>query len=287
MIARRTVGKRRKRFAFTLLEMTLSLSIGLVILGALYFLLSGQINLTQKGRDVLEEGTVVRAVFTKMISDAQGTLGPVDVRIVPDYSTPYSDPSAATDSSSGTATGSASATKSSSSSSSSGTTSDPSNVAYFNVGVQGGQDYLILTIGRAVRPGNPDLNEAAGLRRILYWMVPGDKGGLARKEIKNATGAEMSVTPDTVDSPETCVIAPEVISVAFEYFDGSSFNSTWDGANPVGDISQPTGPPSAIRVTLTLRKRGAPAGSMSADDTVQYQQVIAIPTGNAFTQEGS
>ena len=63
-----------RRGAFTLLEMILSLAIGLVILGALYWVLSSQVLLTQKGRDLLDEGTVARSVLTRITSDVQLTL---------------------------------------------------------------------------------------------------------------------------------------------------------------------------------------------------------------------
>src|SRR5262249_12985381 len=58
----RLTRDRAPRTGFTLLEMILALAIGLVLLGALYQFMNGQLFLAQAGRDVLEEGTLARAI---------------------------------------------------------------------------------------------------------------------------------------------------------------------------------------------------------------------------------
>lgn len=287
-------GRPARRGGFTLLEMILSLSIGLILLGALYFLLTSQVEYTQKGRDVLDEGTVARTILTRLGSDIQQTLGPLDLRVVPDYATTdadQTDPLAAagTDMPEGTEAMPAETPPSSSEPADPDAPAPPpSNTLFFNVGVQGEEEYLILTVGKVVRLGSGGTSETAGLRRIMYWMVKGEKSGLARKEIKNVTGEERKEMPSAVADPEKYIIAPEVKTIRFEYFDGNGgWPTSWDGGTPVlvGDLEMPLGPPSAIRVTLTIRRRGS-AGPDGEEKTVNFEHVIALPTGNHFPQGG-
>lgn len=274
-----------RRSAFTLLETILALGIGLVLLGALYWVLSAQIELTQSGRDTLDNGAVVRSVLTRMADDMQATLGPIDKRVVPDYSTgepetPETDmdmPESETDS----------ATKPMTMPSAMMPADGENNTVVFNVGVEGGEDYLILTIGKAVRPdSSATLGEASGLRRVIYWMAGGDRGGLARYEVKNPLGSgEFHMMPGTVPHPEKAVIAPEVRKIQFEYYDGNgSWKTSWRSADPVGELGNQTGPPSAIRVRISVIKRGAAPLPSGEPRTVEFVHVVALPTGNHFPQ---
>jgi len=292
--------RRAPRPAFTLLEVILALSIGVVLLGALYFVLSAQVRLTQAGRDLLDDSTITRAVFTRISQDIQSTLAPHDFRVLPDYAAP---PTEETTDGSTTDSGTTDSGSTDSGSTDSGTTTDGGttasepmktttttvrNTVDFNIGVEGGEDYLILTVGKAQRlDGDASPAESSGLRRILYWIVPGEKGGLARYEIKNATGDEVKMMPADVPDPENKVIAPEVLGLAFEYFDGTGFSSSWRGSDPAGDLNNPIGPPSAIRVSLQIRKSGAQPTPDGEARTIQMQHVIAIPTGNHFPQGDS
>src|SRR5206468_12287437 len=63
---RRLMLRRHPRTGFTLLEMILALSIGLVLLGALYMTMNGQLFQAQAGRDVVEEGTLARSILTRL-----------------------------------------------------------------------------------------------------------------------------------------------------------------------------------------------------------------------------
>lgn len=284
---------RRRSSGFTLLEVILALSIGLILLGALYFLLSSQLRMTQRGRDVLDDSAVTRGVLTRMTSDIHATLSPLDPRVVPDYALPPADETTdettmmetenpdSTTPQSTTGTDSSKA-KTTSTTQSSEMSTEPTvrNTVDFNVGVLGSESYFILTIGKAQRLTDSFGPEAAGLRRILYFVVDGV--GLVRYEINNPTGEEARLMPGDVPMPEKHAIAPEVSKLSVEYFNGSGWVQQWNGFTQQGDLSAPIGPPSAIRVVLSVRKRGL--GGSEEDGTVQIEHVIAIPNGNHFPQ---
>jgi hypothetical protein len=52
------------------------------------------------------------------------------------------------------------------------------------------------------------------------------------------------------------VIAPEVAEAVFEYYDGGVWLGEWDGSQTALDGKSATGPPRAIRVTLTFQFPG-------------------------------
>ena len=96
------MSRRGLRPGFTLLEMILALSIGLVLLGALYMTLNGQLFQAQAGRDVVEEGTLARAILTRIANDILGHLG--DPGQTPESSSSTSTTPASTDTTAATGT---------------------------------------------------------------------------------------------------------------------------------------------------------------------------------------
>lgn len=278
--------RRRIRTGFTLLEMILALSIGLVLLGALYQTLNGQLFQAQAGRDVLQEGTLARNILTRMASDILCQLG--DVQLPPETS------------SSGTASADASSTSTTSTSTSgagaspaSGTpaTTDMTTVTQqspvrVNLGVQGDAGRLTLSVTRVprellVKADSQAQRSTSDLQRITYWVL--ESGGLARQEIRGVTGSDADTTPPDVADPERFVIAPEVTYLEISYFDGSSWVSEWDGTALGGPLlDTPVGPPCAIAIIIRIRR---PRSLANEDPTeVEYRHVVAIPTANGFGQ---
>lgn len=281
-----TPGARK---GFTLLEMILALTIGLVLLGALYQFLNGQLFLAQAGRDVLEEGTLARAILTRMTNDILGHLGENSGSLLP-ASSSWANSSGASSSgassngsSSGSGSGSSSSMSSPSGSPSSTTTTSSIQV---NLGVKGESNRIILSLSRLprellIKANNQDQQTTADLRRVTYWLL--DNGGLARQEILAVTGADADVLPPDIDSPEKYIMAPEVTFLDISYFDGSAWQSSWDGTltgGVTGDI--PLGPPNAIAITIRIRRPRSLANDNPTE--VEYRHVVAIPAGNGFGQ---
>jgi prepilin-type N-terminal cleavage/methylation domain-containing protein len=253
---------------FTLLEMILALSIGLVLMISLYNVLSMQVQQSETGRRILNEGTLARSIFTKMTSDILSNLGAAN-------------PTATATASSSTATATA--------------TTDPSTTPMatgdstitFNNGVYGNNTLLILTACKVPQLNTADPTQQASvcdLRRISYWLVnDGANSGLAWQELAQATGNDLTSIPPDVPAGTYELLATEVKDLLIQYFDGVNWQDSWDGTTlggPNADI--PVGPPSAIAITLTFSRRGPDGADLPDDQLPKYKHVVAIPAGNNF-----
>jgi hypothetical protein len=110
------------------------------------------------------------------------------------------------------------------------------------------------------------------MRRVSYWLVDG--GGLARQSLAQVTSDDMSMFPPSVPNDEASyVIAPEVKALKFRYFDGTNWQSTWDGTQPGPDGLTPLGPPVAVEVEIALQSPGR-------SGVKNYRHVVAIQAAN-------
>jgi prepilin-type N-terminal cleavage/methylation domain-containing protein len=249
----KAAGKRPA--AFTLLEMILALLIGVILMWTLYSVLSQQVQQAQSGRVILHEGTLARSILTGMTNDILGSLGAVNP-LPP--------------SSGGGAGANAASGAGGSTTSSSGAMTTTDATITFNNGIYCQNNVLILTVSKVPRElnltgvlgntGSADPTQQAtlcDLRRICYWYVGGDKPGLARQELKQATSNDLNVFPTDVSDPSSYVIAPEVKDISFQFFDGVNWQDSWDGTTPAGLNELPMGPPSAVKITLTFNRRAS------------------------------
>jgi hypothetical protein len=134
-----------------------------------------------------------------------------------------------------------------------------------------------------------DLNYAAGqpitsdLRRITYWLVGGSGAplGLARQEVKQATSDDaLIITPPGIADETSYVIAEEVQSVSFRYFDGTSWQDNWDATQADATTGAPIGPPQAVEITLGIAPVNSANAMPGASNLKTYRHVVAIPTAN-------
>jgi hypothetical protein len=91
--------------------------------------------------------------------------------------------------------------------------------------------------------------------------------------------------PEVTDPLSKQILASEVKSLEFSYFDGTSWQDSWDGTTIGADDVTPIGPPVAIAITIGLAPR-------SAEDEEEvplkyYRHVVAIPTANMQVQQQS
>ena len=157
----------------------------------------------------------------------------------------------------------------------------------FNQGIQGDSSTLILYASRVPTELDPAwVGDAAptvsDLRRIAFWLSP---SGLCRQEIKLATSDDAinSLPTDLPDDP-SFVIAEEVKSLTFQYWDGSAWQDSWDGTQtPSAGGNNPQGPPLAIAITIGLVIPGS--STESGDPVVKtFHQVVPIAAANGATQ---
>ena len=59
------------------------------------------------------------------------------------------------------------------------------------------------------------------------------------------------------------VIAPEVQSLQLQYYDGTTWQSSWDSTVIGTDGITPLGPPAAIQITIGVQPTGPQAGNSS------------------------
>jgi prepilin-type N-terminal cleavage/methylation domain-containing protein len=278
----RKTAARQPTAGFTLLEMILALLIGVILMWTLYSVLSQQVQQAQGGRLILHEGTLARSILTRMTNDILGTLGAVN---------PLPPSSGA---GGGGANGASGTGGSATPSSGSMSTTDATII--FNNGIYCQNNVLILTVSKVPRElnltgvlgnGNNDPTQQAtlcDLRRISYWYVGGDKPGLARQELLQATSNDLNIFPTDVSDPSSYVIAPEVKDISFQFFDGVNWQDSWDGTTPAGLNDLPMGPPSAVKITLTFNRRASDNTELPDDQLPKYSHVVAIPAGNNFPQ---
>jgi prepilin-type N-terminal cleavage/methylation domain-containing protein len=277
------------RQAFTLLEVLLASAIGVLLMAALYVAMDVQLRHAQAGRDLVEQSLLVRALLARMANDIRPSLGPALPPSSSSSSMPAAGGSSATAGAASTTAGASSNTSASTTSSTSATSSN--NTPSIVLGVQGDSSQLILWVSRVPLDLNLAATSQSGqpissdLRRISYWLAGGNSSlGLARQEVKLATSDDALVTmPPDIPDEASLVIAEEVKSLQFRYFDGTSWQDSWD-ATSAGPTGAPLGPPLAIEITLGVAFVSSEGLAPDATPSVKtYRHVVAIPTANGTT----
>jgi prepilin-type N-terminal cleavage/methylation domain-containing protein len=123
------------------------------------------------------------------------------------------------------------------------------------------------------------------IRRVTYWLVGGEGSpqGLARMEVKLPTSDDAAnLLPPNVDNESAYIIAEEVRSLNFQYYDGTQWNDTWDSTTLGADGITPIGSPVAVAVTIGLARGEGPNAPVKT-----FRQVIAISTANGTTPQST
>jgi hypothetical protein len=258
--------------------------IGILLMSALYVTVDVQLRHAQAGRDIVEQSTLVRSLMTRIAADISKSVG-VNTPVLQAQSSMGS--GAGATGSSGSASGSTTASASGSSSSGSGSTSSTTtttattaNASIINLGIQGDSAHLIISgsivprefvLGGQAANNNTVSLPLSDLRWICYWVL--GSGGLARMETSTVTGQDPSSIIPSDSAAAGLVIAPEVQSITFSYFDGANWQASWDGTTPGPDGSTPMGAPVAVAVVIGMSQPGT-------TDLKSYRRVVAIPTTN-------
>jgi prepilin-type N-terminal cleavage/methylation domain-containing protein len=289
-MVRRASRSTKQRGGFTLLEVLLSSAIGVMLLGGLYVAVEVQYRQIHAGQQAGKQATLAARLLSNIARDISGELAPT---LSTSVTNAGSGSSASGSGAGSTASGSSTAT------------ATASNVVQFNNGVLGDAQTLIITSSRVpketLRPeilnSGTQIYGTSDVRRIMYWIAQGD-GGLARFELKTVTDPTQlayCALPPAVPDEANYIVAPEVKSIQFTYFDGTNWNDTWDGSQPSqlanSDGVTPQGPPLAIAVVIGIQTdENDPQNSSAANTNLggnanlkMYRRVIAIPTANGLT----
>jgi prepilin-type N-terminal cleavage/methylation domain-containing protein len=269
------------RNAFTLMEIIVAMSIGVVILLALYMCLNIQLSSSEAARDGIEESALGHALCRKLEDDISRALGAPDAARMISISTASSSSTSSSTSTASTtpATGGTGKTTATQTGTNSWTVLDADGVATslitFNLPVQGTSDALIIYIARSPRiyltsggsgptslaprtnnqstsqgSDNPDSGQATqstDIRQIIYRVDTTDDGvtGLVRQEVlmnQADDGTGLMLNNLGGDVPFK-MLAPEVQSVQFRYLDynTSNGNNGWVTDWPVDATDYTTG----------------------------------------------
>lgn len=274
-----------RRSGFTLLEMLLASGIAMLLMAGLYVAMDVNLYYAAAGREVVDESQLARSLMNRIASDVASALTPITATKSTTTATPAT--STATTPATGTATG---ATGTGTATGTADDTSTPSLtiVQPLNKGVVGDGTLMTLYVSRVpkwptnMNSGNSDQSfGASDLHRISYWMSTAGDGGLARQDLDRVTADDDDAQlPPGLSNEDRMIVAPEVTGLQFRYFDGTTWQETWDGSIIGDDGATPIGPPRAIEIRLDIRKPGAPVGDTT--HIRSYRHVVAIGTANGM-----
>jgi prepilin-type N-terminal cleavage/methylation domain-containing protein len=287
---------RAQRAGFTLLEVVLATSIGLLLFAALYVAVEMQFRQIQSGRDIIEQTRLARSLLNTMAADLTPTLPAPSPNKFKAPSSQGGGGGGGAGQGSTPTTGAATpstATQSGGAASGAGSsTVITSNSFLFTV--QGTSTQLSVFISRVPREtiyGTPAMASAdnqqvySDLRRITYWLAGSADAplGLARQEVTLVTSEDEAAVPPDISDEASYVKAEEVKSLEFSYWDGTEWQDSWDGTAAGPDGVTPQGPPLAIAITVGLMPRKGAA----TDQLRMYRHVVAIPCANGATSQQS
>jgi hypothetical protein len=141
-------------------------------------------------------------------------------------------------------------------------------------------------------PGSDTPDQPMGLsdlRRVSYWLAGGSSpSGLARQEVTAVTSPDaIGNVPPNIPDEDSLVIAPEVKSLTFSYWDGNAWQDTWDGTAAGPDGSTPVGPPLAIAITLGVATSSTDSNRAADQPLKTYRHVVPILTANGVSQSAT
>lgn len=275
---------------FTLLEVVIALSLSLLLLTAVYGAIRLQYRLTNSGREQMERAQLSRAILRQIENDIRSVVWQLQE---PAQSSEDEESTSAVDDAAAMAD------------SSTGSTSEPvviesTDDAFTSgsSGIFGDSQNLVLHISRpsrslvyGVSPGDDTVTDRSDLASVSYFIADGSAGGLSAAVASQHGGGssvlggvvglarmegdrlsiELAGENEAVDSLASAaqLLAPEVVSIEFAYWDGLEWLDSWDSVSS-GAL------PSAIGITIGLDTETA-----VEDRTMAGQLQQALTTGEA------
>ncbi len=313
-------------FGFTLLEVILSLALVTLVLAAMGAATVFHYRAVESAKARLAEAQLARAVLERMAQDIRGAV-PYDpvhfAELIPGLVTQTSQSDLAAAASAAGLDESLLLTPGEDSLSDLGHDAASSTLPHSVPGLYGEVDWIQVDVSRLPRPDQLQseillsadgllIDRVSDVKTVSYFVLdpaeaanyalantPGvtgfeQQGGLVRRELDRALTAYLADSGqlDQIDNALQ-PIAPEVETVEFAYFDGSSWVDSWD-SDLQGTL------PTAVEIRLYLRPATSrsrtetgssfAAGSDSADaddDLHMYRTVVYIPAAHPTGQLGA
>ena len=222
------------RRGYTLLEVLIASAIAMMLMYAMYIAFDLTLSTSDTGRALVSENDLNRAVINRMALDLASPLG-----VLPPMS------------------GGATAAAAEVPVEGAATTAEP--LLALQGGLIGTGEQVILFVSRVSKwqsdketAADPNAVLPSDAHRVSYYMHSGGKG-LCRQELPWITADKVGNSAEIDRANEDSeVIAPEVVAATFDYADGTGYTPEWDGTQESTDGGTATGPPRAVRITLTF-----------------------------------
>ncbi len=305
------------RHGFTLLEVILTLLLTSLVLAALSMAISTQLRAVDRGRRHVEQAQLARALLQRIAGDVRSAVryDPLDIKkLVPKLATQSLEDMAAQ-----AGFGEMDFSDVEDEDASVAETTAPPPIP----GIYGTRYELQVDVSRLPRidqfqsslvptaDGGSLLDRTSDVKTIAYYCVRPEltavaqavgglmQTGLVRRELDRAVtsfAADQGMLGDMERGLEP--IAPEVMAVEFEYFDGQEWLEEWD-SDALGGL------PVAIRVAIALDPRAPAAQTASAPgpfdavateefEPVVYRMLVHLPasapmqgSGGELLEEGT
>jgi type II secretory pathway pseudopilin PulG len=311
---RRSAAPRRAGGGFTLLEVLTALGLSVLLATAIYGAVAIYLRVSAGDQGELERSRLVRALLRQMTLDLQSVVFRAEEQ---------TESTSESSSESSSASSSSSSSTSGASGSTSGETqtieiaSVAETVQSTSLGLIGDAQKLTVHVSRPARGMNYQPVLSAGganvrtsdLQSITYFLANPSAGGLegavgqraasgqptssGPQGLARLVGDRMAIEyADIERDVETLaqaaeIIAPEVISLQFRYFDGLSWLAEWDSVS-----AQRL--PNAVEITLGLRRliseeeqRAKPFDAevrVAASEVIETRRhVVALPLAEPYT----
>jgi type II secretory pathway pseudopilin PulG len=285
-------GKSRRR-GFSLLEVMLSLTLAIVLLGAVFTAMDQSWRLTASGREEMLRSQLARALLRKIAIDVRAVMF-----VPPPPSTDETEAApaaaAAVAPAGGAPTGGAPAAAGAAAPVGDSTT--PTEPSPTSIGIRGTMTQMELHISRARRDlnfstdvdGNQIVTRTSDLLAVTYSLSLPSSGSTTGTGLIRTEGDRLivqSVEEEgglATQASRSQVLAPEVATIAFRYFDGTAWYEQWD--------SQENGYlPRAIEVILGFTPPTSSGGPLSnvvvSSSANQFRTLIVVPVADPLPPE--
>lgn len=281
--------RRQRRSGFTLIEVLIALTLSVALVSAIYYAVSLHWRYEQVGRERIQRTQITLAIL-RLLSEDVGSIA-----FVPPKTTTGDDAADSTETSEEDT--SAEDTDTEAAMTSEGNTDSTTVTQQASLGIVGTADTLQLDVslprrmdsivsGSETAPASSTI-ESDSLR--ITWSMIGIDSATATQQGPDAAPSQLArnvidrlaeaVTLDEITDTDPTqessgIIAPEVVSLAFRYYDGYSWFDTWDSV-------EAQRLPRAIEVTMGFRKQEfQPARSLNLpgqEPTVLLKHVLLVP----------
>ena len=291
-----------RRRGFTLLEVLLALALTSLVLTMVGMAVNLHMRVIDVGRTDVEQAQLARALFGKIADDLR--------RAIPPEPVDYSAKSGRGSNSFGSSGSDDDDTDQNDSGQQGGGRDDggrdddlsepPEPVAA--AGLFGDRYQLQVSVSRLPRLDQYDgvvsvdastslVDLPSDVKTVAYYLTAGQAsgGGLARRSINQAVAQWATENGNIASLDDSAqLIAPEVSSLEFRYFDGLEWLAEWDS-------SLDGGLPLAVEILIAIGRPGQTAGQRNfsiqaaepASDELVYRMVVSIPAAQANSSQSS